>query len=77
MSPLRKLNGAERLVVGRRRNRPFICLHIEESLDLCRTPVAQMAHRPATPMPADKERTQYRYPIKAGKTNAHYSEEPR
>jgi amino acid transporter len=60
MSPLRKLNGAERLVAGRRRNLPFICLHIEESLDLCRTPVAQMAHHPATPMPADKERTQYR-----------------
>jgi hypothetical protein len=60
MSPLRKLNGAERLVVGGRRNLPFICFHVEESLDLCSTHVTRMAHQPATPMPAGKKDTQYR-----------------
>jgi hypothetical protein len=59
MSTLRKLNGAERLVVGGGGNLPFICFHIEESLDLCRSHVTRMAHHPTTPMPADKKRTQY------------------
>jgi hypothetical protein len=62
MSPLRKLNGAECLVVGGRRNLPFICFHVEKSLDLCRSHVAQMAHHPTTPMPADKKA----HPVRVG-----------
>jgi hypothetical protein len=44
MSPLRKLNGAERLVVGGRLDLPFICFHIEENLRiLCKTPSSRGA----------------------------------
>jgi hypothetical protein len=57
---MRKLNGAECLLVGGWRNLPFISFRIEKSLDLCRSHVTRMAHHPTTPMPADKKRTQYR-----------------
>ena len=62
MSPMRALNGAERLVVGGRRNLPFICYHIQKILDLCRTHVARMAYQPTTPMPADKKA----HPVQVG-----------